>query len=1496
MASERKNQVLIDLDDPNIETREVSRSSTSSTSVEHQTIVVEEISHDQIVFKSKFEEAQLNLFDLEKELRGTREKLNHLQGACENTEEKLSALKDATFSYQSIVSRHEITFRTINEENRILKIQLSKMEDLGRELEDEKEKNSVLSDRVMVLERVKEHANVELERVNGLLDELQKNSDTDLDALRDSVKEYGITCTDLQKELDIKEEEIIKLRFQHTSELEGLNVALSTKHEDYILHAEKSESLSQECVILRQDKATGEENLLREIESLKLKYDQIDGEKGVLEKEKGDIYNELSGLEVRLRDLETLQAERFELKKENEELRARIEILAKENKDLEDKKSEFLDEIEKLEDRLKDFDGFQDDRDDLILRHKELKRKYDEVVAENSEFCDRINDLDDEVTKLKSELDEVSELKIKLERLQKEKRDLEDSERKQKNRINELERELRSAKRDSEDLADRLKNEKDRAEESAKKVTELKARIRELEKELNEKEEKVQELDEENRKLEEELDALSDTLDKGKAAYEKMADELDEVKDENEKLKKELEDMNAKEPDIVVVEEAPVAASAPVIDFSDDLEDARNENKRLEDQLEKVNDKYDNMYEELTKKIKLLEERCEILKQEIVEKEVIISHLRRDEIRYQETIKDLEKRLASQEDLSKENDALRKQINKLEEEVQFLTEELKNSDDISINEVAELEKEVKLLKAKVLELDKQAKEDEKESERLRKRSTKGDDDWKMQYNSLKIHFDSLERERDFVKRDKDRLHKEYVEVDDELQNIRAKHTRTKKQLDEANIEINTLGIRIRELERNTRPETVRSEIAELKRIINDKDEEIEELRNELQGIDGEEWPQKYESLKLKYEELDGEKDSLFKEKSELQRELRISAAKVAELEIKLNNGSGDEKRLREELRIYRLKVTEFEMRLEKDRKDDQRTIEKLRKRIAELEDEIKRLKKLLKDSDDNNKQDTMQGEVDDLEKEVILLTNEVEDKTVKLKDMTNENDDLYRRIKQFENRPEKIQINEVILSESNPQGEFPLMFEPIPQETSTLIVDVVDFPEITLGVLLRSKQRGVNRVPIRGRMLSEYEFTVEPLPGTVLVGEPVAMKVDIKDTPRPQHPVRIDGLFQEESISAQMVEVSRTAPDPFLMFEEPKRASPVALVLEASEVNPSQAQIIDIGEPGEPRPGAFQPVPPRVEQSPKDKDDQSMNVPRGKLVPIRAVIRDSTAVVQRAEPTMLSADDSVFDDRNFKPVDIGRSKSFHAGDTRKQQPQEESVSYRNGYDNDDFIYPRELHRRYEEEREVKAVKPSQYEPRVIDYNQNVDDGVKRGTTWKPDDENTPMERQRLSSSEKDIRRSVEEPTIREMRRNVQESAPMLESTPTDKQPPPIGFVQEKHQRHSVDERTMKQHRRDLQDGVPSGDRRQGDRRYPDEEPRLRQREDNRPIRKSKQERRRSFDDKKMRDNRRQKAREDEEKRRQGRDEYDNRNIGWDQRLMSHNPPKMQAKPEVMMWL
>lgn len=1538
--SPRKRQYLLDLDDPNIETHEISRDTSTSTNVFHKTEVVEEYSEDQTNFKSKFEEAQRNLLELEDELKGTRDKLNHLHGACENTEEKLAVLKDATFLYQNIVSKHEITFKTVVEENRILRVKLEQAENLQKELDEERENNRNLNDRVVVLERVKEHANEEIERLDAQQKEYEERTDAEMNSLRDRINEYEVTCTELRKQLEIKEEELINLRFQHTEQLDAVKLDLSKKHDDFVIHVEKSESLAQECEVLRQDKALGEENLLKEIESLKTKCDELDGEKGALEKEKEEIFNELSGLEARLKDLETLQAERFELKKENEDLRARIEILLIEKKKLEEEKAELEEDLGKLEERMNDLDTLQDDHDGLLVKYQELQRKYDELLAENSEFVDQVHALEQEEAKLKDEIEDwqgkyqtvskekneltsrvnrledvesrlkkeieelraklekmreyetkyktllnekesierklndetrnVKDLRLKIERLQKENDELSSKDRKQRNRISELEREVKDFTREKERLTLQLKDAKSRADDSSKKVDELKARIRELENQIREKDRKIKELEKDNKKLEDELDALTETLENGKAAYMKLSEELNQVKDENERLRIELEELKSKP---IVVEEAPVAASAPdmtgdIEGLQLDLEDANKERERLEEELKKMTLKYSTMYEEMTKKITILEERCETLRKESVEKELIISQLRRDENRYKERIDELEKLLEKApedlsekcEELSKENDVLRKKINKLEDEVRFLSDELKNADDLSINETSELEREIKALKAKIADLEKKAKEDEREIERLRKlEKRKGDDDWKNQYNSLKIKFDSLERERDMVKREKDRLHKDCVDGDDELQNVRARLSKMKKQNDELNIEINTLRIQIREYERNSRSETSKLEIAELKKKLKDREEELEMLRNELNGIDGEEWPQRYESLKLKYEELEDEKNSLYKEKSELQRELRISAEKVAELEIKISHSTSDEKRLREEIRIYKVKITELEVRIEKARKGDKEEIDKLKRRIVELEEEIIRLKKLLMEaSDDGKARDKLQAEIEDLEKEVIILTHEIELKTTKNEDQSKEIEELLLRIKELENQPipepQKIQVTETVLEENVPDGVSPWILppEPTPNETSTLTIDVIYFPEIVLGVLVRSTQRSGTRFQGKGRALSQFEFQVEALPGTVLVGVPLAVKVDASQTPTLQHPDLIDGTLGEDHISPDMDVFVQSAPETF-QYEQERNRSPVAVTLEANEVQAAYPQMPQILNTLEPRSGAFRPVSPKgMERSPREVDQDAMSVPRGKLVPVRAVIRDSTAVVQRAEPTMIAPDDSVFDDRTFKPVEVGRSKSF-SGD-RTSHP-EEPNGYPNGY-HDDFIYPRELQQRYQEEREVRAVKPSEFKPEIpLGFQQ--DDGVKRGTTWKPVEEMTPMERQRRS----------------------------------------VGSLD----RFSSDERISRD-----QQPFRNDDRRQVDnRRRMEDEARLRQRQDEEraAMRRNKQERR-SFDERKMRGNRRDMERGgdnrhtmDERDMRRNYQEEKERNFGWDKRLMEEIPKReTKPQPDVKLWL
>ena len=118
---------VYDIDVEKETTDYVSRTADSTTTEKTIKFKVEELPPDEY-FKGRFFEAQDRLSELETELKNTRERLRNLEDACEHTEEKIGVLKNAAFSYHRSFSEHEITVKTVVEENKELKITIEKLQ------------------------------------------------------------------------------------------------------------------------------------------------------------------------------------------------------------------------------------------------------------------------------------------------------------------------------------------------------------------------------------------------------------------------------------------------------------------------------------------------------------------------------------------------------------------------------------------------------------------------------------------------------------------------------------------------------------------------------------------------------------------------------------------------------------------------------------------------------------------------------------------------------------------------------------------------------------------------------------------------------------------------------------------------------------------------------------------------------------------------------------------------------------------------------------------------------------------------------------------------------------------------------------------------------------------------------------------------------------------------------------------------------------------------
>lgn len=187
-------------------------------------------------------------------------------------------------------------------------------------------------------------------------------------------------------------------------------------------------------------------------------------------------------------------------------------------------------------------------------------------------------------------------------------------------------------------------------------------------------------------------------------------------------------------------------------------------------------------------------------------------------------------------------------------------------------------------------------------------------------------------------------------------------------------------------------------------------------------------------------------------------------------------------------------------------------------------------------------------------------------------------------------------------------------------ETTSLTIDVEGKPEVELGVFVQERVRSLPRcvTPGHGRSVSELDFPVSQLPGTVIIGEPVALTVDYnaRGSPVVSHPSELTAsepedndeasLSQESEDEAEVPPVVFAAQDVYSAPPLPPSYSPPApnperiLIGSQALPEPQRPKSIDTerfpflkGSNVKLNAGAFQPVSSRTSgQAEEDVDER----------------------------------------------------------------------------------------------------------------------------------------------------------------------------------------------------------------------------------------------------------------------------------------------------------------
>ncbi|XP_068685955.1 early endosome antigen 1-like [Montipora foliosa] len=883
-------------------TDNVSTTSESSTSEETVKVKVEEYSANED-FRERFFEAQERLGELEAELKNTRERLRNLENACENTEEKIGVLKNAAFSYHRSFSEHEITFKTVIEENRELKITIEKLQALIRKNKQEREKS----------DEIKRTIN---EHLKDQLDAATKENE------------------ELERELD-------ELKSKNSKDLRDI----VGPHDD--------KKKSKYC---GTDGTRGGSDLVQELESLKLRFDAIESEKNQLQKEKEELRDEVDDLEKRLKDFQqklsaddeiieemkqqileyhsqiaetenncdSSRSKNIELEKEISVLRGLMAELESKLTDEKERREDLIYEgtqrleiqnkkISQLEMNLRDVCKekellnlqFVDSKNKAEMDMKQWTKQLNESHVRAELFRKEVSDKEKKLATLRTENDELRGLKDDVASLQRQLQDAHDRE---------LARfaEESSGDETDGDKDDELKRLKQDNEELNQEVEQLRDDVISLQSELAEF---VQEKERRSPKgMDPEIVVVERFEVQSSAPLARIESDLSDYDDVNEERVVAVSET----PNLVPPEETTTSwssddfAKSQIQELEELLEKTKAEKQKLEDCLEESEDKAKKTADELSKTIDNLTEKCEVMSQELLEKETIINRLRKDEAQDKKNIRDLEqKRLRDQEYVERELEKARQELHDLKshaaakEDYKEKYHELKAEYDKTVEDKEKLEGEKE-------EVAKERAKLQDQLEDLNKMLEKG-----------KQMYAEVCDENDDIMKAKNKMEDEVKFLSEELKEEEELHSSEKGKLDK--------------------------EIKDLKEKIGRLEEEISELKKKLRRQEDEEnWRKKHDILQRDINSLQGDKKRLERSVEKIEDEHEDTKSKYSKARRELSDA-------RTELGTLRRQVSE--LKLTKDTADVDKELRKTKDTLKEKEEECRRYV----------------GQLEDLEKEMATV-------------------------------------------------------------------------------------------------------------------------------------------------------------------------------------------------------------------------------------------------------------------------------------------------------------------------------------------------------------------------------------------------------------------------------------------------------------------------------------------------------------------------------------------
>ncbi|XP_055535563.1 uncharacterized protein LOC129724590 [Wyeomyia smithii] len=601
------------------------------------------------------ENKQVNtlLVKYESEIVKTAEKENLLKqitNQLEHERSRVSTLEQSSQEYKKELSK------MTSEYNELSTQVLDYIQDIDNYKEQIEQMNNTLAENETILKTLRLEKEQFLQQISKVLEEKQK--------LEENMKEQENKYLSCKAEYDS-----ITMAFDHQKIADDIEKQLQDQISDLEEKLEeckeKSQRVEKQLFDMQSEKNSLEDELSEQRRDYVIYSTQSQLELGEVKTELQEMLAKNQSLQKTVSDQETeltsLSARITRLSEQNTDLQMQLSNVANHLKGTENNSEANSEALPELQQTLGELNMVKLEKDSLLLQLETIQQSYQVLLEEKEKADDKCDTLCNELSQLVSEKENTNEndrlvLKNEINDLQQTKYELEQTAASMEQQISTLEARLSEAEQQKTKLMSRIQSLETEIEESSnirehldREVRALKIDLGNLDQQLQENNEKVEQYQKQNSDYEQELGVKTETIAHG------IQEQLT-LRKSIVQLKERLAQINENE----------------LIEKLKESEKQTQEQKRLLDSM-----KQEKMA--LQEQIIDLVADCELLKQQVAEKEALLEKTNTQVASLETNVTELASKLEQTEICSADVKQLKEELNTLEKQKQEIYQQLEQT-------------------------------------------------------------------------------------------------------------------------------------------------------------------------------------------------------------------------------------------------------------------------------------------------------------------------------------------------------------------------------------------------------------------------------------------------------------------------------------------------------------------------------------------------------------------------------------------------------------------------------------------------------------------------------------------------------------------------------------------------------------------------------------------------------------------------------------------------